>query len=335
MALVDALVETLRIAVERDGLPGIGLSIVRGGERTDVIEGVADQSGTPLTADSIGRYHSSAKAVTSVVVLQLVEAGVLSLDTAISQIVPEWAEVAPSPTVHHLLTHTAGLTYEVSHRQAVSLETFSQQLVAAGLSYQPGASWLYSVSHDLLGRVVEVVAGRSIAELASQGVFSPLGMSRSSFTLAGLPDAPGDCWMHRPGQDPAIEPAEVPVDEHEQMLSAGGGLFSTLNDYTAFCEALLHGSPTLIGSDLLNLMLTDHLGGIGGLDPDFGFGFGGLVTKIGSKPWPPGVFSWGGYAGTQFLIDRANDLAVCLHLQVQHDFTLTVWSEILDVIYDG
>jgi len=351
---MEAVAEVIGDAVDRGVVPGAGLTVIRDGERFDVIVGVADREGTPLSGESIGRYYSSAKAITSVVVLQLVEAGSVDLDAPISVLLPEWSAVDPAPTVRNLLTHTAGLTYPgdptlgadpidaayidagIDHEGFLSLEEFSSRLAGQPLCFLPGTQWRYSVAHDLLGRVVEVAAGRSLENLASERVFTPLGMTRSSFVAADLSEPFGACWEHRPGEDPSIVPEHASdFMDPARMLSGGGGLLSTLNDYTTFCSALLHGEATILGEPWLAMMLSDQLpSDVVGPGPDAGFGFGGLVTRTGASPWPAGVFSWGGYAGTQFLIDRASDLVVCLHIQVHHDFTIPLWGDVLACVYD-
>lgn len=354
---MDDVANLVSQAVTRDGLPGVGVCVVREGERFEVVAGLADEVGTPLEADSVGRYYySSGKVVTSVAVMQLVEDGQLRLDTALAELLPEWSGVDVSPTVFQLLTHTAGLTYAessataesveasyvaagIDHEGEMSLEAFSAKVAAQAPCYIPGAQWRYSVAHDVLGRVIEVAAGRSLDELAAARIFGPLGMSRTSFRASDLDARPGTCWKHQPGHDTQVSLADKAGAESEfmnprRMLSGGGGLLSTLDDYTRFCEALLRGGDGIVSPASVDAILTDQLPqSLEGPDSGLGFGFGGLVTRYGASPWPEGVFSWGGYAGTQFLIDRRNELVVCLHMQVQHDFTISLWHELVAALY--
>ncbi len=355
LSRITAIVEE---AVEAGELPGVGLSIRSRSTSVDVIAGVADVHGSVLSGDSIGRYYSSAKLVTSIVVLQRMEAGELELDAAVSTILPEWADVDEAPTIRQLLTHTAGLTYPadpatgdvdpvdaayftagINHEGSMSLEDFSSRLAAQPLCFAPGTQWRYSLAHDLLGRVVEVVANASLSELANRRIFEPLGLTRTSFTAAALPDELGSCWIHRPDSDPRYELADPGGPDSaflnpDRMLSGGGGLISTLNDYTRLCEAVLHADDRLLCAESFDELLTDQLAAdIVGPDEHSGFGFGGLVARAGGL-LPEGAFSWGGYAGTQFLIDRNSGTVVCLHLQVQHDFTVTLWPEILSYLFE-
>ncbi len=352
---MEALAEVVSNAV-RDGLPGVGLRVVRAGQRFEVVAGVADEAGTPLTADSVGRYYSSAKVVTSVVVMQLVEEGLLDLGTSLAELLPEWSNVDNSPTVFQLLTHTAGLTYGdasatsgsveasyvavgINHEGEMSLETFSTKVAAQAPCFSPGAQWRYSIAHDMLGRVIEVAAGRSLDELAAARIFEPLGMGRTSFRAGDLVALLGTCWNHQPGSDPQVVLADKAGARSDfmnprRMLSGGGGLLSTLEDFTRLCEALLRGGDGIVTPESVDAILSDQLPPqLDGPDPGIGFGFGGLVTRVGASPWPQGVFSWGGYAGTQFLIDQPNELVVCLHMQVQHDFTISLWHELVAALY--
>lgn len=362
---LDRLRAIVEEVAESGELPGVGLSIRSPTDHSDLIAGVADTVGTPLDGDSPGRYYSSAKLVTSIVVLQLIEAGHLELDAAISTILPEWADVDPAPTVRQLLTHTAGLTYPanpaapsavdadgvhpvdaayfaagIDHEGVLSLAEFSRRLAAQPLCFAPGTQWRYSLSHDLLGRVIEVAAGESLDELARRQIFEPLGLTRTGFAAQGLPAELGSCWIHRPGRQPRFELADPAGAASAfmnpgRMLSGGGGLLSTLNDYTRLCEAVLVADERLMGVASFDQLLCDQLAAdIAGPDENSGFGFGGLVGRPGGL-LPEGVFSWGGYAGTQFLIDRNAGVVVCLHLQVQHDFTVTIWHEIVSHLYEG
>jgi CubicO group peptidase (beta-lactamase class C family) len=254
-------------------------------------------------------------------------------------------------TVRDLLRHTAGLTYGVfgdtsvdqAYRKAgilsdLTLKDFAKNLAKMPLQYEPGTRWHYSVSVDLQGRLVEVLSGKPFDQFLQERIFTPLGMVDTGFTVPAskkarfarlyapnktggfdpmaLCSGPDDCLSKFPNAAPSM--AEVPG-----MLSGGGGLVSTVQDYLRFCQMLLN-KGTFAGQRLLSrktveLMSSDHLGTIPGMSAGNGFGLGVQVSKapgeagmIGS----PGEFNWGGAAGTRFWIDPQEDMIGIFMIQL-------------------
>lgn len=357
-------------SIERGEVPGASLVVVDGDDRLEIVRGAADPLGTPLTVNTVGRYFSSVKPVTSVVVLQLIDDGLFRLDTPICDLLPEWVDRNPSdgmPSVHHLLTHTAGLSYEAwetgpdvhpvdaAYRDAgidflgyLSLEEFSTRLAAQPLCFSPGERWRYSVAHDLLGRVIEAATGQSVSEVFEQRLFGPLAMTSSGFyATAALVDRLGACWLHRPGEEPELElsdPAgsDSMCTDFARMASCGGGLLSTLDDYVTFLLMLrndgVHDGRQIVSSASVDAMMSDQLAPhIVNEQPDVGwtvgttsgFGYGGEVARDGSNR-----FSWGGYAGTNFFVDRQANRVAALHIQVQNDFTVRLWRNLIPNLVD-
>ncbi len=367
----NQLIEIIEGAVETGVVPGASLVVVEGGDRVDIIRGVADPTGTELALDTVGRYYSSVKAVTSAVVLSLVDEGRLELDEPISSLLPEWSErraVNGIPTVEHLLTHTAGLTYQawesgphvhpidasyrdagIDHEGTESLEAFSAKLAQQPLCFLPGQRWRYSLAHDLLGRVIEQVTAAPVAEVFNSRIFEPLGMDSSGF----VPDPQmvarlGACWRHIPNAEPSLELVDnagaastyASGERIQQMVSCGGGLLSTIDDYVTFLLMLrndgVHRGQRILSAFLVDKMMTDQLAPMLASDQRdarfrvctaTGFGFGGEVARDGT-----GWFGWGGYGGTSFVVDRRADRVAALQLQVQNDFTITVWDDLMGVL---
>jgi CubicO group peptidase (beta-lactamase class C family) len=232
-------------------------------------------------------------------------------------------------TVHDLLRHTAGLTYEfhapshvralyadagIGARQRTNAE-FCRTLAALPLMHEPGTAWDYSRATDVLGGVIEAVAGRTLGEHLRRAVFDPLGMSDTGFHV---PSA----QHHRIAGSYATDPVSgadaklLDVRRPAAFEGGGGGLVSTAADYARFLHLMLN-EGTLDGVRLLSRrtvrwMTSDHLGSLPRLEdilpPGYGFGLGvavrthaGLAGVAGSV----GDYGWSGAAATCFFVDPA------------------------------
>ncbi len=364
----DQIRSIVERAVDRGVVPGASVVVVEGDRRFDLAHGVADPAGNALTLKTVGRYYSSVKAVTSAVVLALVEDGLLTLDAPISELLPEWSErrqTSGIPTVRQLLTHTSGLTYPASgsdpHAHPVdaayhdagidahgndTLKVFSQKLSLQPMCFEPGQRWRYSLSHDLLGRIIEHVTEMPAPDVFSRRIFQPLEMVDSGLDAdAALLGRLGACWEHNPGEVPELElvdPAggKSSHGDPDRMVSCGGGFFSTIDDYVRFLLMLrnggVHQGQRVLSKASVDEMMTDQLGPHVQSDlPDSGFnvgdttgfGFGGAVSRDGS-----GWFGWGGYAGTSFVVDRKANRVAALHIQVQNDFSIPLWNDLSPIL---
>ena len=400
-AIIDAAVE--------DGLvPGVGLVVIDGGARVEILRGVASPAGDPLTANTVGHYFSSVKVVTSAVVMSLVDDGVLDLDAQLSTVLPEWASRRREhgiPTLRHLLTHTAGLTYpavesgpdvhpvdaayrdaDITHHGYDTLVEFSAKLAEQPLCFEPGTRWRYSLAHDLVGRVIEEVAGESVDVVFAERIFEPLGMTSSGFVATpDMAERLGACWQHQPDEVPdlvLVDPGgeRSAATDARRMRSCGGGLLSTLNDYVTFLVMLGNGGTVngrrVLSESSVDAIMSDHLGDdMENDDPDTGFrvcthtgfGFGGEVERTSSESTSSegtssggtssgetssgetssgetssgstapsydmsGRFSWGGYAGTSFFVDRRVNRVAALHIQVQNDFSIQLWQDLIPLL---
>jgi len=343
LARIDAQVSE---DVDAGTVPGAVVAIVRR-DRLAYLKAfgrLGPDGAAVMAPDSLFRIYSMTKPVTSVAVMQLVEAGRLALDDPVYAHLPAFREVrvrqdgadvpAVRPiTIADLLRHTSGLTYGFFGQGAVrqmyrqarindfsrSNEEFVAAIAQLPLEHQPGTVWEYSHATDVLGRVVEVVSGRPLDDYLEAEIFAPLGMTETGFygpwvEAARLAQPPAGTGLH----DATVE---------ARLHSGGGGLVSTVHDYLRFARMLHNGGELdgvrVIGAETLALMRRDHIAGIprglwDGPGPGYGFGYGFAVrlNKDGALyPGNLGDVWWGGYAGTYFWLDPVADLIVVHMMQ--------------------
>ena len=302
----------------------------------------------PMDVDAIFRIYSMTKPIVSLAAMMLWEEGRFLLSDPVAKFLPEFADVrlaggatpARAITIQDLLRHTSGLTYEFRgagpvHRAYMDAriarrdQTNAEQaatLARLPLLHEPGTHWEYSRSTDVLGRVVEVIAGAGLAAVLAERVLAPLGMDDSGFfvpTAAQGRLAGGFARDPETGADVSLLDVSAPP----RFESGGGGMVSTAADYARFLQSLLNGGllnggQRLIGRKTLELMTADHLGGVPAaadlLAPGHGFGLGFAVRRTaGLAPFPGSVGSyfWGGAAGTTFWVDPAERLCAVLMIQ--------------------
>ena len=334
---IGALIERGRLAgavtlVERRGVLGCFESL----GQQDPGRGLA------MRQDSIFRIYSMTKPIVSVALMMLAERGRVLLRDPVSKYLPAFAQVqvgverdgrfelvAPRRpiTVHDLLRHTAGLTYEFHEPSAVRRRYIEANLYSrarsnaqqvellAGLPlmHEPGTVWDYSRATDVLGRLVEVIADAPLGDHLEPAILGPLGMVDTGFTVPAAQHA-------RIAEPLASQPdADVPVPVFDARVPAalqngGGGLFSTAADYARFLRMLLNGGRLdgvrLLGRKTVEFMTADHLGALPRsgdvLPPGHGFGLGFAVkTALGqhTEPGSIGSYGWSGAAGTAFFVD--------------------------------
>ncbi|WFU38217.1 serine hydrolase [Bradyrhizobium sp. CB82] len=365
---LQAMSDAFKREIDKGTVPGVILLVARRGQ-VGWFEALGRQSPAapvPMAHDSIFRIFSMTKPIVSVGIMSLVEDGHVLLGDPLAKYIPEFAnpkvgavrggklELVPAYrpiTVQDLLRHTSGITYEhqgdgpvhklyqesrVRSRKITNAEHAA--LVASfPLVCQPGAEFNYSRSTDILGRIIEVVSGKSLGAFLSERVLGPLQMTETGFSTSEANAArlaepfPADPWT---GDKIALfNMLERPV-----MESGGGGLVSTTMDYARFALMLRNGGTLdgarIIGRKTLELMASDHLGPnvtTNGtlLAPGHGFGLGFAVrTEPGIAPFPGSVgqFFWSGIAGTFFWIDPKEDLVAVFMSQGpgQRDYTRTL-----------
>lgn len=373
------LMGVLQREVDAKRLPGAVVVVARHGKAA-LFESVGELSpitGETMRCDARFRIYSMTKPIVSVAAMMLVEEGRLLLADTVAKHLPEFAgqqvaaasgegvPVQRDATVHDLLRHTAGMTYEflgsgpVQRQYAQlrlgsrdrSLADFTLSLASLPLIFQPASVFEYSRATDVLGRVIEVVSGQSLQGFLSERVFAPLHMPDTSFTVP--PEFHGH--VAEPfARDPegGLQMKVIDVRTDAALASGGGGLISTAQDYARFLQFMLNrgelDGQRLLGPQTVDFMTTDHLGDIpvaaGGsralLPPGHGFGLGFAVRKqLGVAPVPgsAGTYFWGGLAGTSFFVDPKLDLFGILMLQAPNQreyfrmlFRNMVYAAVLD-----
>jgi len=342
-----------------------------------------------MKTDTIFRICSMTKPITSVAVMMLYEEGHFMLSDPVHRFIPEFKEMKvlnpPYPedntsppdllekakrpiTIRHLLTHTSGLTYNWNPRlgkmytdnsighgliqQEGTIGDAVKRLARLPLMFHPGDQWMYGVSDDVLGYLVEVISGMTLAEFFQERIFRPLGMKDTYFFLSeeqasrlatayayfedkGLqrfPDKPlsiGDL----------LYSADYPYNGPNTYFSGGGGLCSTAEDYFRFCQMLLNGGELdgiqLLSRKSVELISQDHVGelveGMG-----YGLGFGTFseishLRELGSL----GAYYWGGFFFTSFIIDPKEEMIAIFMGQLYPTGGLNLSNKVLNLAYQA
>ena len=356
--------------VDSGRLPGMVTLVARHG-RVAYLDsyGLRDvAAGLPMGKDTLFRIYSMTKPLTSVAIMMLYEEGHFQLDDPIARYLPMFTDMrvfsggdvgrydtvaANGPiTFHHLLTHTAGLTYgfleatpvdALYRREGVDFQSAERPLLemmaplaALPLLCQPGTQWNYSVATDVLGALVEVIAGQDFGSFMRERILLPLAMHDTDFYVAehNHPRLAANYTRSREGGLKQIDAArESRYLQPRALLSGGGGLVSSVADYFRFCSLMQNRGELdgvrLLGRKTVEFMTRNHLrgdmadmgqprfsessySGIG-----FGLGFSVMIDPakaeiIGS----PGEYAWGGAASTAFWVDPQEDMAVILLTQL-------------------
>jgi CubicO group peptidase (beta-lactamase class C family) len=343
-----------------DGLvPGAVMLVARRGKVAWVSTlGKRDPAASPdpMKADAIFRIYSMTKPIVSLAVMQMVEEGRLQVSDPVSKFLPEIGKMKVAQekmgadgtptlllsdperpmTVQDLLRHTSGLIYggrgaslvnqayvaaKIGDR-SMSNQEFVTKLSTLPLRFSPGARWEYGVSTDVLGRLIEVVDGKTLGESLSERIFKPLGMVDTQFQVPAAKLARAAQPGPRPGGQPMTP--RFKVDDGAKFESGGGGLTSTMADYLRFAAMLSNGGELdgkrLIGKQTLAFMAADHTGPTRpGRPPGLGFGLGFEVrtmTGEAALPGSVGEYGWAGNAGTLFWVDPKNELTAIYMVQV-------------------
>ena len=331
----------------------------------------------PLEPDDLFRVYSMTKPVTSVAAMILVEQGKVSLDDPVSKFIPEFADVTvltdadervePSCpiTVEHLMTHTSGLTYGFfgdspvdrlyresgAFTQATSLDDLAMRVAGLPLLASPGERWNYSMSTDVLGRVVEVVSGQPFDVFLRTRIFEPLEMEDTGFWVSV--EKQSRFSAHYTRQDNELRLVDSPTEgqyaQPPTWLSGGGGLVSTASDYIRFAQMLLNEGELdharILAPETVQLMRTNRLSDalvpvtLGNyLSPGYGFGlsFAVLVDEEASpEPDRNGVFRWAGAANTFFWIDPESELVGMVWTQLNPFGAYEIEREFQTLVYDS
>jgi CubicO group peptidase (beta-lactamase class C family) len=312
----------------------------------------------PMTDDTIFRLFSMSKPITSVVAMQLIEEGKLKLDDPVAKYIPSFANVkvgvenkaadgtttlelvAPTrpPTVLDLMRQTSGITYGFYGSSLVRKAyaaadiyagdpdnaEFAERIAKLPLAEQPGTLWDYGHSTDILGRIMELVSGKSLLQIEREKLLDPLGMNGTRFYVTD-PEKKGLIAKPMPNDSDFRVGFTGYADVPMKWESGGGGMVSTMADLARFSQMILDGGKLegrqYLSPETFKLMTTDQVGPGSGVKRDYfyfpgdGFGFGlgfGVRTDPGNaKPPPPGSLGelkWDGASGCYFVVDPKQDM---------------------------
>ncbi|MFL5254606.1 MAG: serine hydrolase domain-containing protein [Rhodopila sp.] len=363
---MNRLTETFQHGIDQGEIPGAVVAIARDGrlvyEKAFGFQSREDK--VPMKTGSVFRIASMSKPITSVAIMILAEEGRVDIAAPVSQYLPELKDLKVgmdgqpmkrSMTVQDLLRHTSGITYGFSAEDPAmakayddakvgdfnqSLAEMVTKLAKLPLSHQPGTTWDYGMSTDVLGRIVEVVSGMGLDQFVQQRITKPLNLAATGFSV----DQSRAGNIAEPQVDPATGKRPAMMTDGintPKWLSGGGGMMSTVDDYVRFCQMLLNGGELdnvrLLSPKTVALMTSDHLppriaynpriialGQDLAPTPEMGesFGLGFMVrTQPGRNPLPGSVgdFSWSGAYGTYFWVDPKEKLVAVAMMQNAFD----------------
>jgi CubicO group peptidase (beta-lactamase class C family) len=321
------------------------------------------QSGAPMTKDAIFRLYSMTKPFASVAAMMLVEDGKILLSDQVSKYLAKLKDLQVSVprvdpqtgrvsyalvpteremTIQDLMRHTSGLVYGVFTSHAAVKEAYAKEgvdwdgvtpaeqierLARVPLAHQPGSAWEYSLSTDVLGRVIEAVSGATLGQFLQERLFAPLKMTDTAFLVPnGKTARLAQPFAKDPVSGDAVKLLDVTVAQKND--AGGAGSAGTVADYARFSQMLLNGGQLdrvrILGRATVAQMSSDHLGDIRVASPilprGYGFGLGFAVRKETGLNWvtgSAGEYRWGGAAGTAFWVDPKEQMVVVWMTQGQ------------------
>lgn len=342
---------------------GISVMVIRNNE-TAVRKnfGYADiPNNKPIEDNTIFRVFSMTKPVTTVALMTLFDEGKFKLDDKVSDYIPEFAETkvynaetktmepqATPMTIRHLLTHTSGLTYGWDQKSYV--DSLYRATGASGwdgvigdkvkilagipLKHQPGTTYEYSVSIDVSGYLVEVLSGMPLDKYMKTRIFDPLKMDDTGFyvpeeklgRLSNVYTLINDTLK----EDPSMNGTNFKVPA--TLFSGGGGLVSTMNDYSRFACMLLNGGELegtrILSEPTVEMMMTNQLPAGVNYENGGSYGLGGSVNP------DKGHYGWSGAASTHFVVDKKNNMVVIAMTQFM-PFNIEYALKFVDKIEKG
>jgi CubicO group peptidase (beta-lactamase class C family) len=353
------------------------------------------ERGKAVRDDTIFRIYSMTKPITSVALMMLYERGYFQLNDPVHRFVPEWrdhrvwisGEGATMQTtrprrpvsMRDMLCHTGGLTYGtalaalgapdsghpvdkeyarvgVRRGDGEDLRAFMGKLAQVPLRYEPGERWMYSLSTDVCGALVEIISGKRFDKFLSDEIFGPLKMKDTSFTV---PRDKLDRFAanYRRGPDKKLQLVDDPQKsvylKEQTFFSGGGGLAGTTADYVRFCDMLRRGGELdgarILGPRTIELMHRNHLKdgkdltqmAIGGFSETanegvgFGLGFACTLDSVASGSIVGSDWYWGGAASTIFWVDAKDDLAVVFMTQLMPSGAFNFRGQLKSIVYSS
>ncbi|HEY2709757.1 MAG TPA: serine hydrolase domain-containing protein [Caulobacteraceae bacterium] len=348
------------------------------------------ERGKQVTDDTIFRLYSMTKPIASVALMTLYERGYFQLNDPVSRFFPAWKDhqvwvsgrgkemVTEAPnrplSMRDMLCHTGGLMFgsalgapaghpvdEVYAEVGVktrgeTLTTFMDKLAKVPLRYQPGERWMYSMSTDVVGALVEKISGQRFDQYLAEHIFAPLGMKDTAFNIA--PDkADRFAANYQRGADKTLKLIDDPTTSNylrePTFFSGAGGLTGTTEDYVRFCEMVRNGGEfegeRILGPRTIQLMRQNHLKdgkdltqmAIGGFSETanegvgFGLGFACTMDTVKSGSIAAGDFYWGGAASTIFWVDDVEDLVVVFMTQLMPSGAFNFRGQLKNIIYSS
>jgi len=358
---LERLHAMLQQTVEKKQLAGVVTILARHGKVVDYRDyGQRDMAaGLPMTKDTIFRDYSMTKPVMAVAMMILYEQGRWLPSDPIAKYIPEFAHLKVqtgvdaqgksiladpdhAPNMRELMTHTAGFSYgngstpadkmygELNVRGSKNLQEAIEKLARIPLLYQPGKAWLYSMSMDIQGHILEKMTGQTLPGFMRANIYEPLGMKDAGFYVPAEKRS-RFAALYENDQHGGIRPdtssAAGMGDYSKQptMPSGGGGMVSTAEDYYRFAQMLANGGQLnghrILAPATVRLMTSNHLPpsllngdfsiGLQVMRPGMGYGYNCAVVydpPEANLPEGKGTFFWDGAAGTWFWVDPANDV---------------------------
>ena len=365
MSLQNSIDGLLGAAVEAGAVPGVVAAVTDAGGL--IYEGGFGEralgGGAAMTADTVVWIASMTKAVTATAAMQLVEQGQLELDAPAKAVIPYLGEVrvlegfndageprtrAPQGdiTLRHLLTHTAGFSYEIwngdiqRYQQATGtpmITTCEDAALTTPLLFDPGTDWDYGINIDWAGKMVEAVSGQTLGAYLQDNVFGPLGMESTAFRITEAMRA-RLARIHQRGADDAFTVLDLEIPQAPEFEMGGGGLYSTMGDYARFLRMILNKGAgehaRVLESGTVEMMSRNQMGetrvkalqtAAPDLSNDAEFFPGmpktwGLSFMINTEPVPTGrsagSLAWAGLANSYYWIDPARGIAGAYATQI-------------------
>jgi CubicO group peptidase (beta-lactamase class C family) len=373
----------LKSFVER-GPVGCACSVMHHGEKVfEEYIGYADlETQKPVSTDTIFRIHSMTKIVTCTAAMILYERGLFLLNDPLEEYLPEFKNphvyrtakegeqiITPASNsirVKDLFTMSSGLSYSwgtteqesevrrVEERlnsqddftQETYIRTLSKALSTIPLAFEPGTGWKYGYSHDVLGALIEVVSGKTLGQFLNDEIFQPLSMNNTFFNLPDEKKEFLSSFYIRNEEGSLIKSSDMFPKVKTRFESGGGGLFSTLSDYSQFAHMLASGGEMngnrIIGRKTIELMSMNHLNSENSVDYNWdrlaGYGYGLGVQVMMNPPLsgsnsPVGEFSWNGMSGTWVTICPKENLSAVYMQQMLPNFEDSQQPRLRSVIY--
>jgi CubicO group peptidase (beta-lactamase class C family) len=329
---------------------------------------------TPVKGDELYCLYSCSKPVTVTGLLRLLESGKIALDDPAAKYLSCFADayllkdgerIAPQNpiTIRHLLTMTAGFTYNTETEPLrelfaqgsgrISTTDYAKALLASPLAFEPGTRYNYSLCHDLLGAIIEAVSDMPFGEYQKKNIFEPLGMTRTGFftTLPG-DISPAPMYIYSVKKQATLPfPEFYDCGLSKRYESGGAGMLSTVEDYGRFAATMAHNGVSadgyrLLSPETIQMMKQEQLSTIApstifscAAGPGYGYGLGvrTLIDKSDGQRSPLGEFGWDGAAGAYILMDTDHDLSIsyATHLRNWHGGFGSIHIPVRDLVYDA